>query len=252
MHSIEENLLRLSIVIPVGPSDKAWQELLPCLLLFPRGAEFIFSATKPLTRFEQNLVDRIRGDGHRVLWLVGPSGRATQMNRAAGQATREYIWFLHSDSQFSWRLLQHLSWHIDRHPEDLLYANLRFQNDGPSLMALNSIGAFLRSRLLQMPFGDQGFCLRKETFLSIGEFNTSLPFGEDHDLVWRAKRAGVRLRCIGAWLATSARKYSAKGWLNTTAHHLRLTMLQGVPELLRYSRERITGTKPFDESKTKK
>ncbi|HZF97242.1 MAG TPA: glycosyl transferase family 2, partial [Pseudoxanthomonas sp.] len=93
-------------------------------------------------------------------------------------------------------------------------------------MALNALGAWFRSRCLGLPFGDQGLALPRALFERLGGFDESLRGGEDHDLVWRARRAGVPLQPARAPLYTSARKYAQRGWGATTAFHLRETWRQ--------------------------
>jgi GT2 family glycosyltransferase len=89
-----------------------------------------------------------------------------------------------------------------------------------------------------MPFGDQGFCLRREIWERLGGFDTHASYGEDHLFVWKARRAGVPLRPTGGTLRTSARKYQERGWLRTTARHLHLTATQAFPEWLKLVRAR--------------
>ena len=70
-------------------------------------------------------------------------------------------------------------------------------------------------------------------FFSLGGFPEDAPYGEDHLLAWRAHQQGVPLRCTGARLRTSARKYGERGWLRTTARHVYLTYRQALPEAAR-------------------
>ena len=93
-------------------------------------------------------------------------------------------------------------------------------------MHLNALGVFVRSRWLGLPFGDQGFFLARAVFERLGGFDTAVPFGEDHALVWAARRAGVAIVPAGAPLYTSARKYAEGGWLATTARHVWWTTAQ--------------------------
>jgi GT2 family glycosyltransferase len=93
-------------------------------------------------------------------------------------------------------------------------------------MALNAGGAWLRSRWLGLPFVEQGLVLPRGIFAALGGFDTTLAHGEDHDLVWRARRGGLRLRPLRAPLYTSARRYAACGWLRTTTEHLAMTAQQ--------------------------
>lgn len=87
-------------------------------------------------------------------------------------------------------------------------------------MRLNAAGAWIRSHALGLPFGDQGLLLPRRTFERIGGFDPGLARGEDHELVWRLRCAGVPPRPVGAPLFTSARKYAERGWAATTASHL--------------------------------
>ena len=120
-----------------------------------------------------------------------------------------------------------------RAPAGLGYFDLRFAADGPVAVHLNALGVRLRSRVLGLPFGDQGFFLPAATFARLGGFDPSLPHGEDHALVWAARRAGVPLVAAGAPLYTSARKYAEHGWLRTTVRHVRLTAVQAWHEARR-------------------
>jgi rSAM/selenodomain-associated transferase 1 len=83
-------------------------------------------------------------------------------------------------------------------------------------MFINEIGCWIRSRLLGLPFGDQGFCLSRIHFERIGGFPEDVAYGEDHVFVWRAKQNGIALKAIKAILKTSARRYRDQGWLKTT------------------------------------
>jgi GT2 family glycosyltransferase len=105
-------------------------------------------------------------------------------------------------------------------------------------MKLNQLGSWMRSHLGGMPFGDQGFCLRREIWERLGGFDTHAAYGEDHLFVWKARRAGVPLRPTGGTLRTSARKYREQGWLSTTTRHFQLTALQAIPEWLKLVRAR--------------
>jgi hypothetical protein len=93
-------------------------------------------------------------------------------------------------------------------------------------MALNTIGANLRSRWLGLPFGDQGLLMPRRVFEALGGFAERHQGGEDHAMVWSARRSGVPLQALRAPIFTSARKYAHRGWWATTAEHLRLTCAQ--------------------------
>jgi GT2 family glycosyltransferase len=205
----------LAVVIPVGPNDRSWRDLLPLLAGLPANAEVLLCMVDD---------DAQPGpDDPRVRVLRGAAGRAAQQNRGAAASARPWLWFLHADSRFDHAALSA----IERLPDRpaLAWFDLRF-HDGGMAMALNTVGVWLRSRWLRMPFGDQGLLLPRAAFTALGGFDPSLDGGEDHALVWAARRAGLPLRPLRAALSTSARKYRERGWWRTTARHLRLTWAQ--------------------------
>lgn len=167
-----------------------------------------------------------------VRWqfIDAPRGRATQQNAGANQADGDWLWFLHADCVLAADTVPALVRFIDRadtsQSAEAGYFDLRFLDDGPMLMRLNTLGTWLRSHWLGLPFGDQGLVLPRAVFERLGGFDPALNHGEDHDLVWRLRRAKVRLRPVGASLLTSARKYAEHGWWSTTRWHLRETWRQ--------------------------
>lgn len=220
----------LTVVVPVGPGERVWNALLADLAVqLPTDAEVLVAATEPApSEFEAAFheVD-VR---HR--WLVTRVGRAAQMNDAVRAARGEFVWFLHADSRLPRDAVPVLLDRLTAEPGGLHYFGLRF-TDGPWLLRLNEIGVGFRCRVFRLPFGDQGFCIRREAFERLGGFDESAPYGEDHLLVWAAKRAGVPVRRLPAAIATSGRKYAERGWAKTTWRHVRLTVRQAWGELLR-------------------
>ncbi|HET6604450.1 MAG TPA: glycosyltransferase [Xanthomonadaceae bacterium] len=206
----------LSVIVPIGPAETAHEGLLVQLRELPPGCERILvpalGAIAPL---------------HAPDCLVSPAprGRARQLNHGAGLATRHWLWFLHADSRFVPDTLPALRRFVSRSPPALGYFELRFV-DGPAATRINQAGAWLRSHLLGLPFGDQGLVLPRALFERIGPFDETVDRGEDHLLVWDAHFAGVPVRPVGAPLHSSARRYAEHGWLRTTARHLLLTLRQ--------------------------
>ena len=210
---------RLSIVIPAGPEDTAWQGLLPDL-------ERVCSADIAIVLPSEPSVDVTPLADDRLILVLSPAGRARQQNAGAAATTGDWIWFLHADSRFTAQTLPSLHAFIARDEPALGYFDLRFRNDGPRMTHLNALGAHVRSRWLGLPFGDQGLLMPRRVFEALGGFDEGLASGEDHALIWKAKRSGVPVRPIGAPLLTSARRYAEHGWWRTTGRHLRLTCQQ--------------------------
>ncbi len=206
----------IAVVVPVGPGDTAWRGLLPLLSGLPDDAQRVLSLVAGDAQPTKDIDPA-------VIVQRGAAGRGRQQNAGAAASSRPWLWFLHADSRFDGSALGA----IERFAEApaLAYFDLRFHDGGP-LMAINQLGAWWRSRLLRMPFGDQGFLLPRAAFEALGGFDERLSSGEDHALVWAARRVGLPLRPLRAALSTSARKYVERGWWRTTAAHLRLSAAQ--------------------------
>lgn len=214
------------MVVPVGPGDQVSPQLRSQLSQLPAAAQVYVvgcdsgtavdeparSATDPTSVGER--------DGPRWRWLHSPSGRSLQQNAGAGLADGDWVWFLHADAALAEDTLPALARFIDTGMPALGYFDLRFLGDGPALMWLNAAGVWLRSRCLRLPFGDQGFVMPRSVFNAVGGFDPATTRGEDHQLVWRVRRAGLPVRAVGAPLYTSARRYAACGWAKTTRGHL--------------------------------
>ena len=223
--------IKLSIIIPIGPEDDSWRALLRELAPLLSKAEIIFTSSEPISLpkewNEESLVKR----------MIGPLGRAKQMNAGATKATGEVFWFLHADSKFSASTLVAIDKLLQTSIEGIYFFDLSFF-EGPLLMTLNRIGVWIRSRFLKLPFGDQGFIMTRQLFHHLGGFSETALYGEDHLLIWRAHQLGVPVKPIGALLLTSGRKYSDRGWFHTTQRHLRLTFQQGKVEWQRIQKEK--------------
>jgi len=214
--------LKLSVIVPVGPEDPAWRGLLGDLAALDADAEVLLVATPGAAPPGFAAGDH----GLRVpaCWLEAPAGRARQQNAGAAAAKGTTLWFLHADSRLPARSVAAALRFAGT--SALGYFDLRFLDDGPRLARLNAMGAWIRSRWLGLPFGDQGLILPGALFRSLGGFDESLDAGEDHALVWAARRAGIPLVPLRAPLRTSARRYAEHGWLRTTLQHGRLTLSQ--------------------------
>lgn len=234
-----EGLLRdASIVIPVAAGETSWRDLLPDLAVLSSGAEIFLVGTEPAPSQLEPTVGAARV-ACPVRWIVAPAGRAAQMNRGGCEASNRFLWFLHADSRLTGTAVERLDRSIRAAPQALHFFNLAFQPDGPRRMRLNALGTWLRSRVLRLPFGDQGLCLDRGLFERLGGYDERAAYGEDHLLVWSARRRRIPLRCTGASIATSARKYRERGWLRTTVRHAWLTARQAIPQAVLLIGDRI-------------
>ncbi len=209
---------RLSIVIPAGPGDDVWHGLLPQL-------ESTSVSEIVLVRTDQDdaIIASLPAKAREIRSMAG---RARQLNAGAAASTGDWLWFLHADSRLTPNTMAALQRFIGTNREAIGYFDLRFLDDGPALTAINTFGTWWRTRLFCLPFGDQGFVMPRRVFDELDGFDERLPSGEDHALVWTARRAGVRIKPVGAFIHTSARKYAQRGWWKTTRQHLALTWTQ--------------------------
>ncbi len=221
---------KISVVVPVGPAETDLRPFLAYLQNCAAEAEWLFVFCPESQALRSQLVD-----WPDVSVLLSSAGRARQMNAGAAAAGGDFLWFVHLDSQLAllqWRALHNALMSADAY-HTLYYFKLRFLADGSGPMQVNAWGANLRSRWLGVPFGDQGFCLSRRLFEQLGGYPEDAPYGEDHLLVWRARQQRVQVRCTGAYLPTSARKYAAYGWGRLTLRYQWLWIRQAVPQWCR-------------------
>jgi glycosyltransferase A (GT-A) superfamily protein (DUF2064 family) len=212
-------LAELSIIIPLGPGEAGWRALLGDLTALPGATEVILVASAG-TATPADWAAVTASLAARVQWIDHPCGRALQQNAGAAVARGSVLWFLHADSRLSANTWAPLAAALAELPGRLGYFDLAFADDGPRWMGLNAVGANWRSRYLGLPFGDQGLFLAASDFAALGGFDPALAWGEDHQLVWRARRAGLGRRRVPVAIHTSARKYREHGWWATTFRHL--------------------------------
>ena len=235
------NTHSLSIVVPLGPDEPQWPPLLDQLTLLPVGSEVLLvghdqmSAPPQLSALPPTL-------GHlRWQWLTAPRGRASQLNAGAAVARGDYLWFLHADTLLRRDNLSTLLRQMARHDGALFYFDLYFADKGSRRLKINEWGARLRSDWLGVPFGDQGFCLRRADFQRLGGYDEIAAYGEDHLLVWAARHQGLTLRRCPVPLATSARKYRRHGWGRLTLRYQWLWLRQAAIPMLRLVKIKLLG-----------
>lgn len=213
-----------SIIIPSHPQDQTWISLLSDFNHLPQSTEIIIVGP----HLNPSLSSKYQSScGPKIKFLYSEIGRAKQLNTGALSATNENLWFVHSDSRISADSIKALETVVAKNSVPaLFYFDLKFLGDGPLLMPLNSLGATLRSSILGIPFGDQGFFIKRNLFLKTEGYDEVTKYGEDHLFVWSCKRQGILILRVNAPIFTSARKYKKSGWISTTLRHLFLTIYQ--------------------------
>jgi rSAM/selenodomain-associated transferase 2 len=148
-----------------------------------------------------------------ALVLESPPGRAGQANAGAAAATGTLLLFLHGDTILPPGYGDLIRTALNR-PGVAAGAFSLGIDGGDRRLALIAAGATLRSRLLQLPYGDQALFLPAATFSEVGGYPL-LPIMEDLLLVRRLCRIG-RVITLREQVMTSARRWQHLGLLRTT------------------------------------
>ena len=156
-------------------------------------------------------IDLANRSGARI--VSGKKGRAGQLNRAAAVAKGEVFFFLHADTKPPEQYVEHIFDSLmDR---KAVLGAFRFDTDLET-PAMKRIGYWtnVRAKLFNLPYGDQGFFLRKRDFRSVGGF-PDVPIAED--LYLARKMVGLgRLVIAPASAVTSGRRWERLGPMRTT------------------------------------
>lgn len=145
--------------------------------------------------------------------LDSAPGRAAQMNAGATIAQGNVLLFLHADTMLPLDYTAHIE-RVLAKPG--IVAGAFELNIAGTQSGLRWVewGVKWRSRLLQMPYGDQGIFLAAATFHQLGGF-PELPIMEDFVFVRRLKALG-RVAIAPAAVLTSGRRWQKLGVVKTT------------------------------------
>lgn len=182
----------------------------------------------PLISFFEDL-----NDPDLEIILCTGKNRANAMNNGVEQASHGFLWFVHADTKLILSHIAALKLALDNKPDVLHYFDLSYANDGPKVTSINAFGANIRSRLLGLPWGDQAFCLSKDNFKKLDQYDENVLYGEDHLLVWKAHQQGVVLNRLPMAVLSSARYYKDNGWFVATAKRQYLWVKQAASEFMK-------------------
>ncbi len=145
--------------------------------------------------------------------LRSEPGRGRQMNLGAGAAQGDLLFFLHGDSQapflFDWYIRQGMRRSGTVGGSFSFGLDKRFPGAGLITTVTN-----VRSRMLRLPYGDQGLFLSASLFRELGGFPETQLL-EDVHMVQALKRKGG-LVIVPVPVVTSGRRWTRLGPLRTT------------------------------------
>ncbi|NJP10507.1 MAG: glycosyltransferase family 2 protein [Leptolyngbyaceae cyanobacterium RU_5_1] len=140
-------------------------------------------------------------------------GRADQMNAGAAIAQGDTLLFLHGDTQLPKEYDQLI--HETLLQPGVIAGAFELAIAGSQWgLRLVEWGVKWRSRVLQLPYGDQAIFLEADVFHQLGGFS-EMPIMEDFELVQRLRKRG-RIAIAPAPVTTSARRWQTLGILKTT------------------------------------
>lgn len=140
--------------------------------------------------------------------VVGPKGRAAQMNAGARQAGGDILWFLHADSRPPPEAAILIRAALAKPGRCWGRFDVRLSGHQPLLRVVES-SMNLRSRLTGIATGDQGIFVSRNLFEQIGGY-PPVALMEDIALSRLLKRHG-RPVCLHQRLRTSSRRWERDG-----------------------------------------
>ena len=153
--------------------------------------------------------------------VTAPRGRGAQMHAGALQSRGEILCFLHADVRMPAAAIGAMSAAVSG-PMGTIHA-FRLRIDAAGLgYRLIEIGANLRSRMLGLPYGDQGLIVRRDLYDRAGGF-LALPLMEDVTLV-RALARLAPVRLLDAPILVSARRWEREGRASRTIRNWTLIL----------------------------
>ena len=155
--------------------------------------------------------------------IAAPRGRGAQMHAGAAAARGDWLLFLHADTRLGDGWHAAVAAHIAAAPGWAAYFALRL-DDAAWQARIIERGVAARSRLLGLPYGDQGLLVSRRLYDEVGGFRP-LALMEDVDLARRIGRR--RLRPLAATALTSAERWRRDGWLQRSTRNLSCLALYG-------------------------
>ncbi|WP_417822176.1 TIGR04283 family arsenosugar biosynthesis glycosyltransferase [Terasakiella sp.] len=194
----------LSIIIPTYNSAAGLEKTLERLVPPPYAREIIVvdgGSCDGTVEIARRYADQV---------VSCPKGRGTQLRFGAVHASGDWMLFLHSDTvlQAGWGadVCAFIAQCNANHRAG--YFSFALDDDTLSARRLEKIVAW-RSRVLGLPYGDQGLLISRDHYERIGGFR-DMPLMEDVDL---ARRIGKKnLYPLSSVAVTSAAKYQQNGY----------------------------------------
>ncbi len=208
---------KLSVIIPTLGSPEQLSPLLVRLksLLWP-GDEIV------VVKGSDRVTEGARQVAPDVVYASSARGRGLQLNCGVGFSSGEVLLFLHDDCYPPPAFPYSVRTILRTPGKSLGCFHLGFAPTTP-LLTLIAKWANLRTRLLRMPYGDQGMFCTRDMFENVGGFQKRYLM-EDVDFAERCMKRGTLLMLPDAVL-TSPGRYLKKGILRASLQNHRIMLL---------------------------
>ncbi len=162
-----------------------------------------------------------------VMLQTGP-GRAAQMNTGAEAATGDILLFLHADTFLPDNFAETVYKTIQKDGVAAGAFQLTIDSDRISARIITWFANW-RSRLFQLPYGDQALFLSRYHFIKAGTF-PEIALLEDFELIRKLRRQG-KIITLPIAVSTSDRRWSRLGFWRATLLNqiIVIAYLLGVP-----------------------
>ncbi|MFQ5543349.1 MAG: TIGR04283 family arsenosugar biosynthesis glycosyltransferase [Nitrospiria bacterium] len=148
--------------------------------------------------------------------------RAVQMNEGARQATGQILLFLHADSRLPSDAIPAIQDQLAN--PSIVGGAFHLQIEASHLfLKMISWMANLRSNYLKLPYGDQGYFVRRTVFEEIGGY-PPLPLLEDVAFFRRLRKKG-NIILLKERVLTSPRRWHKKGMVYTSFRNILILVL---------------------------
>jgi len=211
--------VRLSIIIPVFRESALISETIESILdlnipipfeILVSDGESIHSTLESLRR------DKRLHIRHPVKLIPSVKGRGPQMNAGVRQASGQLLFFLHADTRLDQRGMDLMIKAWQDHGDPLFCGAFDLHiHSGKKIFRIIEKTASLRSRLLKIPYGDQGIFMSRKLFDKVGGFPDT-PIMEDVGIMSKIKKLDIAPIFLAHPIATSARRWEDQGVLYTT------------------------------------
>jgi len=152
--------------------------------------------------------------GYRDVKVVSSiRGRGAQMNAGASYAHGGILLFLHADSILSREVILKIPCVFKNNSIVGGAFKIRLLSDRLPYRLIEA-GINFRSRLLKLPYGDQGLFVKSSVFKKLGGFG-GMDVCEDLDFIWRLKKLG-EIAILDEEILSSVRRWENSGVLLTS------------------------------------